>query len=112
MDNQIAEKILSLSRDLKADAAEVFLRSYMSTVIEVKDQKVDAFDRARDIGAGLRVLMNGRMGFAFTTDLSEPALMILVQAAVTNARNTEPDRVSLYSQASLRSIQLRWNSRS
>jgi len=91
MDNQIAENILSLSRDLKADAAEVFLRSYMSTAIEVKDQKVDAFDRARDIGAGLRVLMNGRMGFAFTTDLSEPALMILAQAAVTNARNTEPD---------------------
>jgi PmbA protein len=91
MDNQIAEKILSLSRDLKANAAEVFLRSYMSTVIEVKDQKVDAFDRARDIGAGLRVLMNRRMGFAFTTDLSEPALMILAQAAVTNARNTEPD---------------------
>jgi len=91
MDNQIAENILSLSRDLKADAADVFLRSYMSTAIEVKDQKVDAFDRARDIGAGLRVLMNGRMGFAFTTDLSEPALMILAQAAVTNARNTEPD---------------------
>lgn len=91
MDNQIAAKILSLSRDLKADAAEVFLRSYTSTAIEVKDQKVDAFDRARDIGAGLRVLTNRRMGFAFTTDMSEPALMILAQAAVTNARNTEPD---------------------
>jgi PmbA protein len=91
MDNQVAEKILSLSRDLKADAAEVFLRSYRSTVIEVKDQKVDAFDRARDTGAGLRVLMNRRMGFAFTTDLSEPALVILAKAAATNARNTEPD---------------------
>ncbi|HET6363856.1 MAG TPA: TldD/PmbA family protein, partial [Nitrospirota bacterium] len=91
MNNQIAEKILSLSRDLKVDAAEVFLRSYTSTAIEVKDQKVDAFDRARDIGAGLRVLTNRRMGFAFTTDLSEPALMILVQTAVTNARNTETD---------------------
>jgi PmbA protein len=31
------------------------------------------------------------MGFAFTTDLSEPALMILAQSAVMNARNTEPD---------------------
>ncbi len=91
MNNQIAEKILSLSRDLKVDAAEVFLRSYTSTAIEVKDQKVDAFDRARDIGAGLRVLTNRRMGFAFTTDLSETALMILVQTAVTNARNTETD---------------------
>jgi len=91
MDNKTAEKILSLSRDLKTDAAEVFLRSYTSTAIEVKDQKVDAFDRSRDIGAGLRVLVNGRMGFAFTTDLSEQALAILAQAAVTNAQNTEPD---------------------
>ena len=91
MDHQIAEKILSLSRDLKADAAEVFLRSYTSTTIEVKDQKVDAFDRARDIGGGLRVLINGRMGFAFTTDLSEQALKTLARSAVTNAQNTQPD---------------------
>jgi len=91
MDYKIAEKILSLSGDLKADAAEVFLRSYTSTTIEVKDQKVDAFDRARDIGGGLRVLINGRMGFAFTTDLSERALKTLARAAVTNAQNTQPD---------------------
>jgi PmbA protein len=91
MDKHIAEKTLSLSRDLKVEAAEVFLRSYTSTTIEVKDQKVDAFDRARDIGGGLRVLINGRMGFAFTTDLSEEALKTLAQTAVTNAQNTEPD---------------------
>jgi len=91
MDYHIAEKILSLSKDLKADASEVFLRSYTSTSIEVKEQKVDAFDRAQDIGAGLRVLIRRRMGFAFTTDLSESSLITLAQAAVTNARNTEPD---------------------
>jgi len=86
-----AEQILSRSKDLKADAAEVFLRSYSSTTIEIKDQQVDAFDRAKDIGAGLRVLVQGRMGFAFTTDLSDGALKTLVQAAITNAKNTEPD---------------------
>ena len=91
MNKHIAEKILSLSKDLKADAAEVFLRSSASTSIEVKEQKVDAFDRAKDIGAGLRVLVNGRMGFAFTTDLSENALKTLTRSAITNARNIEPD---------------------
>jgi PmbA protein len=91
IDRQTAEQILSLSRDLKADAAEVFLRSYSSTTIEVKEQTVDAFDRAKDIGAGLRVLVGGRMGFAFTTDLSDNALKDLVRAAVTNAQSTEPD---------------------
>ena len=91
MNKHIAEKILSLSKDLKADAAEVFIRSSASTSIEIKDQKVDAFDRAKDIGAGLRVLVNGRMGFAFTTDLSDNAIRTLARSALTNAQNIEPD---------------------
>ena len=91
MDKRTAEKLLSLATSQKADAAEAFIRSSTSTTVEVKDQKVDAFDRARDIGAGLRVLVNGRMGFAFTTDLSEQALTELARSAITNARNVEPD---------------------
>jgi PmbA protein len=91
IDKHIAEKILSFALSRKADAAEVFLRAYSSTSIEVKDQKVDAFDRAKDIGAGLRVFAGARMGFAFTTDLSGDALASLAEAAVTNARHTEPD---------------------
>ncbi len=91
MDNQAAEKILSYATALKADAADVFIRSFNATTVEVKDQKIDAFDRAKDVGAGLRVLANGRLGFAFTTDLSDAALKALVQAAVMNAQNTEPD---------------------
>ena len=91
MDNQAAEKILSYATALKADAADVFIRSFNATTVEVKDQKIDAFDRAKDIGAGLRVLANGRLGFAFTTDLSEGMLKTLAQDAVTNAQNTEPD---------------------
>jgi PmbA protein len=91
MNRNTAEKILSYALSHKADAAEVFLRAYSSTSIEVKDQKVDAFDRAKDIGAALRLLVGARMGFAFTTDLSENSLKMLAQAAVTNAQNTEPD---------------------
>jgi PmbA protein len=92
IDEQVAVKILSLSKSSNADAADVFLRSSASTTVEIKDQKVDAFDRANDIGAGLRVLVNGRLGFAFTTDLSDGALKTLAQAAATNAQNTESDR--------------------
>ena len=91
MNKSLAEKVLSLSKEFHADAAEVYFRSYSSTTIEVKDQKIDALDLARDIGAGLRVFAGGRMGFAFTTDLSEVALRNLAREAVTNAQNTEPD---------------------
>lgn len=91
MNKRTAENILSLARDLRADSAEVFIRSSAFTSIEVKGQKVDAFDRAKDIGAGLRALVGARMGFAFTTDLSEQSLKALAQSAITNAQSTEPD---------------------
>ncbi len=91
MDREIAEKIVALAKRLNADGAEVFLRSFTATSVEVRDQRVDAFERSRDIGAGLRVVSNGRQGFAFTTDLSQDALNMLAESAVANAKNTEPD---------------------
>jgi len=91
MEKKIVEKVLSFARGCKADAADVYLRSYSATSIEVKTQKVDAFDRARDVGIGLRLLLGKRMGFAFTTDFSDTALKTLAQTAATNAQNTEPD---------------------
>ncbi len=92
INKQTADKILSRAMSLKVDGADVYLRSSASTTIEVKEQKVDAFDRARDIGAGLRVVEGGRLGFASTTDLSDGAIQKLAQDAVTNARNADPDK--------------------
>lgn len=91
MDKGVAARLLTLASSLNIDAAEVFLRSYASTTVEVKDRQVDAFERSRDIGAGLRVLTGGRMGFAFTTELSEQALAALARSAVENAGTVEPD---------------------
>ncbi len=91
MDRQIAEKILMYAKRLNADGAEVFIRAFTATSVEVKDQKVDAFERSRDIGAGLRVVANGRQGFAFTTDLSDDTLNVLAQSAIANAENAQPD---------------------
>ncbi len=91
MDRSIAEKVLAHASSLALDGAEVFLRSARATSVEVKEQQVDAFERAADIGAGLRVMAGGRTGFAFTTDLSDKALRDLAEAAATNAKNTEPD---------------------
>lgn len=91
IDKSVADNILSLAMSNKADAAEVFFRSSISTNVEVKDQKIEAFERARDIGAGLRILAGGGLGFAFTTDISNAALERLALNAVTNAKSTEPD---------------------
>ncbi len=91
MDDRRAQSILSLAQDAKADAAEVFLRRSTATTIEVKDQKVDAFERSSERGASLRVIVEGRPGFSFTTDLSDEGLAGLARAAVANARTVEAD---------------------
>ncbi len=93
MDERIANRILELASAQGAGAAEVFLRASTATVVEVKDCAVDAFERAREQGAGLRVLIDDRMGFAYTTDLSDAALRELARSAVTNAGLVAPDRL-------------------
>ncbi len=37
------------------------------------------------------MIVQGRLGFAFTTDLSDNSIVTLADAAITNARNTIPD---------------------
>jgi PmbA protein len=91
MEKRRAEQILSLALDRGATAAEVYVREGVSSTIEVKDRTVDAFERARDRGVGVRVLAGQHMGFAYTTDLNERALRSVVDAALASARNTGPD---------------------
>jgi PmbA protein len=90
MNDSIAKKIIELA-SRHADAAEVYLRSSTSTTIEVKGQTVDAFERSRDSGAGIRVIVGHRPGFAYTTDLSGSGPDVLISQAIENARSAEPD---------------------
>jgi len=83
--------VLSLASG-RAGAAEIYLRSSAASTIEVREQKVDAFERSRDAGFGLRVQVGDRMGFAFTNDLTEASLRNLVDLALSNARHGAPDR--------------------
>jgi PmbA protein len=83
--------VLSLAAG-RAEAAEIYLRSSAASTIEVREQKVDAFERSRDAGAGLRVQTDGRVGFAFTNDLTEASLHRLVDLSLANARHGAPDR--------------------
>lgn len=85
-----AERILSLAR-ARTEAAEIYIRTSATTSVEVKDGVVDAFERARDGGAGLRVLSDGRIGFAFTNDFSLNGIRSLVETAHLNAKNAEKD---------------------
>lgn len=87
----IADRVLDAAVRSAPLGAEVYLRSSAATSVEVKDRQVDAFERAKDTGVGLRVLVDGRVGFAFTNDLTPAALDRLVERAVGSAGSADRD---------------------
>lgn len=75
-----------LARAAAAGAeAEVYLRASTATTIRIQDQEVDQFSIADSRGAGIRVVKDGKVGYAFTEDLSGEAILRTFDAALTNA---------------------------
>lgn len=75
----------------KGALAEAYLNAGEELNIEVRNQEVEALTTARDQGLGLRVIVDNRVGFAFTTDFSTAALDTCVEQALANARMATPD---------------------
>ncbi len=70
---------------------EIFLLSSKSLSIEAKKQEIDGLKASTDSGVSLRVLIDGHMGFSYSTDFSVPSLETLVESAVGSARTSDPD---------------------
>lgn len=67
----------------KNAAAEVFLLYNRELSIELRDARVETLKEAEEIGMGLKILKNGRMGFAYSSDLSPEAVIDMVDNAVS-----------------------------
>lgn len=76
-----------------AHAAEAYILDSRSLQVEVVDQAVETLKFANDTGVGVRVVgKDGRVGFAFATDIAPASLDATVGQAVANSRSTSPDR--------------------
>ena len=85
--NKILEKILKRN----VDQAEVYLSSSKTLQIDVLNQKVESIDEIRDMGYGIRVIKDKRLGFAFSSDLDKDILEETIHQAIHNAKNAEID---------------------
>jgi len=86
-DAEMAGKLLDIARRKKVEA-EVFVMRSRELSIEVIDGQVDTFIEAEASGLGIRVINDGRLGFAYSSDFSQPALQKLLDDAVTMAKYT------------------------
>ncbi len=90
----VAERVMNIAYD-RGVSAEAFLLHEKELSIEVIDNQVDTLKQAEEIGLGVRVIKSGCLGFAYTSDLSEEAVLAVVNDAINIAKYTTPDENNL-----------------
>lgn len=88
---QVGQMALDEARQHKAEA-EAFLLHRKDLSLDVSEGQLENLKEAEEIGIGLRVIDGGRMGFAYSSDLSGDAIKGMVEDALRIARFTAVDR--------------------
>ncbi|WP_366922496.1 TldD/PmbA family protein [Metallumcola ferriviriculae] len=88
---KLGDDTVSRALKLGASAAESFLVSDRELSIEVANQEVETMKVAESAGLGMRVFKDGRMGFAYTADLSKTGLDFVAAQAMENAKRSAVD---------------------
>lgn len=86
----IAGRVLELSRSKGADHAEVYLREGRENEIEVRNGKVDRVSSGQPRSVSLRVWIGDKVAGTYGTDLSNDGLVRLVDQALEIAPLLDP----------------------
>jgi len=89
--SQTAGRIEKLLASRPLDGWEIYLQSSRNLALEVKEGEVDTFRCAAPVGASLRVLKNGAMGFSYSTSLDEADLARMIDSALVGAETQTAD---------------------
>jgi PmbA protein len=78
-------------RAARNEAVEAFVTHGNEFSVKAYEGEVEKLSSSEPRGAGVRVLSRGRAGFAYTTDLSDRGLDVLLALARDNAQHATPD---------------------
>ena len=88
----LAAQVVELARKHGATEAEAFVERSREASVSVRGGHIEELSEAASKGIGLRVIHEGRLGFASTTDFDAPALTQLVSRAVALAQESAADQ--------------------
>jgi PmbA protein len=87
----IAETVIEQVKANEVDA-EVYILSGKNTTIQVARGEVEKLSYAGSKGMGIRVINNGKMGYAYTSDFSPESARRATQNALALAEAADPDQ--------------------
>ncbi len=86
LDSDLIQRTLELAAGRGADLAELFVEDVRSSSASLDDGRIEELVSGRDRGAGIRVMIGERTGFAHTADLSPEGLAETARVAAASAR--------------------------
>jgi PmbA protein len=93
----MAEDLLKVARKVLDRAAgspgevEVYVERSRTTTVKTYGQQVESLTSGEPRGVGVRVIRDGRQGYAYTGELAETAFEDVLERAVANAEAADPD---------------------
>ncbi|MCU1486781.1 MAG: peptidase family protein [Actinomycetia bacterium] len=95
----MSDDLLALAEKVVADARpgeqlEVFVASSRRTTAKVRGGEVESIEQATNAGVGVRVVVDGRQGFASAGSLDADAVAFAVAEARDNAEFATPDEAN------------------
>jgi PmbA protein len=91
----LATRAVDAALSAGAKDAEAVLQDSVGREIRVFDGEVESLTEAGERGLGLRAWIDGRVGFAYGTDLSDPGIADVAAQAVAAARVADPDEFAV-----------------
>ena len=83
---KLAQKLVQRAQKKGATQSEVFLQVCRESNCRVRDGQIEDLTEATSKGVGIRVICQGRMGFAYSSDFQLPVLEQFVDRAVSLAK--------------------------
>lgn len=94
----LLDRIVACARS--REAVEAYGIDETDTTVRVDEGEVESLSSARTRGVGIRVIDDGRVGYAYTADLGEAALAETLGEARANASFAAPDEANALPQGS------------
>jgi len=88
--SELADRGIAVLRECGAQG-ELYLEHNLVTSVGVSSGKVESLEFKEELGAGVRVFEEGRVGFAYTADLRAGGVREAVDLARALAAHTDPD---------------------
>lgn len=83
-----------VERGASGEQTEAFMTYSREFTVKTFGGEIESLSSSEPRGAGVRVVADGRVGFAYTTDLTDEGLDALVAEARDNARYASPDEAA------------------